>query len=435
MVSGLGRRDNERASQAVKCDRIYKFDLSLIMKYGKRKRPVASALAVLGSVYNSIRAPRKHGLSTRPVKRARMATGLKRTFRKPGSKTRTRTVTLRDNEPSGNVHSAISVKSIRVGNFKKCRADSIGKWQYQQTYRFNLTSIAGLQGVSTIVCPMHLTKILTSSGPGYATYQNYTALEALNPYIGVLPLSAAAGGPYGNPAIPQNDKFVVETVSLQVELSNFAIVPVFMDVYVVCCKKNTLDDATTLWQRGLALQALGQNVMSQPQAVSSGPQAPGVEGYPLTSAVHVKPNDGKLFGQFYKIHRVKKVMLTGGASETLNIDIGINRVVDTTTLRELSSQSTGFVQGLTWQVFVVQRGTLVEDTTQATGGQLPTYGGTKVGCILQEKVKMCGVKGNTTRLNTSTEYSNIPYGQSAANQQLLNVIDNVQSAAAAIAGI
>lgn len=402
------------------------------MGYGKRKRAVAGAVAAYGMFKRSFGAKRaapKH-VAKRPrlAKRTRVGVRLKR--RGGGSRTAT---TLKQADPAGQAHSAISTKTIRVGKWKKCSADTIGKWQYQQTYRYNLTSSAGQQGVSTVLVPLHLQKILNSTGAGYNSYQSYTALELLNPYLS--PTQLAGFNNYGNVQIPQNDRFVCESVCIQMELSNFSIVSAYVDIYVLQCRKSTADDATTIWSRGLLLQALGQPAMSQPVAVTVAPQGTGVEGYPIPSAVHVKPTDGKLFAQFYKTHKVKSLMMMGGASETVNIDIGVNKVIDVTTLKQLGSQNTQYIAGLTWQIMIVQRGTLVEDTGVTSAQQFPTYGTTKIGCILQEKYKLCGVKGNTTRLNTSTEYSNIPYGQASGNQSLINVIDQVEAVSAGLAGI
>lgn len=394
--------------------------------YGKRKRIAAGASSVLSRINRGKRAARKP--ARRAAKRPRLAVRTKQRFKGRGGRTRTATATIAT-EATGNTHSGLNTQTLRVGNWKKPKANTVGKWRYQQTYRYNLFSGAGLQAVSTLVVPLHYLKIFNSTGPGYVSYQNYTALEALNPYV--TPTTTVVN--YGPTQIPQNDRFIVNYVNLQVELTNFSAVGCFMDVYIVECKKPTSEDAVAIWSRGLAFQALGQPQMQQPLGASNTvAQGTGGQGYPLVNAVDNHPRESKLFGEFYKTHKVKRLMMTGGSTETLNIDIGINKVIKCEMLRELGQYgSAGYIAGLTWQVFVVQRGALVEDEAAGAGANphLPTYGDTKIGCIIQEKYVLCGVMGNTTRLDTSTEYSNIPYGTSLANQDILNVVDQVVSVA------
>lgn len=376
-----------------------------------------------------------NGTSTERI--TKLAMRAKRKYKKGGSRTRTSTATIAE-EATGNTHSALNTQTIKVGNWKRPKASTVGKWRYQQTYRYNLTSQAGLQNVTPIVCPLHYNKIFVNSGGAYNYNQNYTALEVLNPYL--TPTIGVGPNNYGNVAVPQNDRFIINSVNLQCEFTNFSLVGCFLDIYVVCCKKPTVDDAVNMWSKGLVYQSLGLTQMQQPNAATStsvaGSSFPAAAGYPTVNAVDTHPREVKLFGEFYKTHRVKRMMMTGGSTETLNIDIGINKVLKCEQYRELSSGGAGFLDGVTWEVFVVQRGSLVED--QASGGtanpnpHLPTYGDTRVGLIVQEKYVMCGVMGNTTRLNTSYEYSNVPYGTSQGNEGILNVIDTLQVVASSV---
>ena len=386
--------------------------------YGKRKRIVAGALSMFAGKRSGKPAARKR-VHKRPKLAMRLKFGKKRAG-PPTSTTRTMNV-----EATANGHSAINTQTVKVGNWKKPKAQTAGTWNYQQSYRYNLASQAGVQAVNNIVIPLHYSKIFTSSGPTYASYQNFTALEQMNPAI-----NGIVGGAYVGASNPLNDRFIVNTCNLQLELTNFSVVACFMDVYITCCSRDTAKDAVSTWADGLAIQALGNVQAAQPPAATgSVAVGNGTVGFPAITGIDNHPREAKLFGQFYKTHKVKRLMLVGGSSETLNIDIGINKVVKCETLRELSSGGAGYLKGLTWHIFVVQRGSLVEDNAPGAGGnpQLPTYGATKVGCIVQEKYRMCGVKNNSSRLTTSLQYSNVPFGTLPTYEGVLNEVDQVVS--------
>lgn len=389
-------------------------------KYAYAKGAIGGALALIGAKRaasglssKSKRPIRRNALKVNRVAKLKLNTRTK--FGGGGSRVNTRTLQI---EGTADTHSGINSQTVKVGNWKRPKANSAGKWRYQQTYRYNLLGQAGIQQVTPIVLPAHASKLMINSGAGYLSYQNYTALESLNPYI----QTTVGTSVYPGAAVPLNDRFIVNTCNLQLEFTNFASTACLMDVYVVCCKKFTPDDATTLWSRGLLDQAIGLPSMAQPVAVVTAPNGNGVQGYPITSAVHVQPRESKLFKDFWKIHKVKRLMMTGGSTETLHIDIGINKVIKCEDVRQYGINNTS-LPGITWEVFTVQRGSLVEDIGAGISNELPTYGSTKVGLIVQEKYTCCGVMGNTTRLNTSVEYSNIPYGQALTNQALLNLVD------------
>lgn len=337
-------------------------------------------------------------------------------FKRGGSSTATATKVKEKNAPADS-HSGVGLDTIRVGNWKPAkllkRQFTKGAWKYQQDYRAMLNGQSGAQTCTNIVYPMSLSKLLVSTGSSYGIIDNDVALEQLNPYLNTV------GSTYLPQTLPLNDRFIVKNCTLELEMTSLSAVGCYLDVYVVQCKKACKQDPLYMWNQGLGIQSEGQSVFVNPP-IGVGPFAP---GYPTKDIPHAKPGESKLFSQYYRILKVRSFQFTGNSSMRFNIDIGINKVIKMETVRQYVTDGITHQPG-SFAIFTVQRGSVVEDTTPSGPyNGLPTYGTTKIGYVLQERYNMCGVMGNTGRLNVSTVVDTLPNGQTLANQSLLNEVD------------
>lgn len=353
---------------------------------------------------------------------ARRANQLYKRVKKAYKKKETKTKSVKKYRGIGNSsdsHSGIQRNTIRVGNksLKMLKGQTTcGRWVYAQTYKSILTSGAGLQGVTTLVSPVTASKCLLTSGNTYSVEQNDVALEQLNPYL------TNTGSAYLPTVVtPLTDRFIIKSVALELELTSFSAVGTRMDIYICVAKKAGGLQPIVAWNAGLAQQNQGQPIEVAPGAGTVGG---GVIGYPTNTVPHVKPNEARAFRDFWKVLAVKTVEFTGNSTEILNIDIDVNRVVKMVDVRTYYNSGINNMPNMTYSVFAVQRGAVVADITSGVGGsETVTYGSTKVGMCLIERYTMCGVKGNSGRLDVSANYTNIGTGTAFANQTLLNEVD------------
>lgn len=311
-------------------------------------------------------------------------------------------------------HSGINASNIKVGKRKLKllkNQTTVGRWRYQQTYKGVIASAAGTQSLILPVSTLTVDKVLTSTGAAYTSTQSFTALTNLNPYL------SAPVGPY-LPAVatPFTDRFIVLNTALEFEFTSFSAVGAIVDVYVLTAKKTTNGSPVAFWNQGLLQQAEGQAAATIPNT----PSVTGTVGYPSSAFVHCKPTESRLFKDFWHIDTVKTLYFTGNSTEKINIDFNVNKVIKRVDWLQYQAQSDLYIAGITQSIMLVARGAVVLDETPSiTGGEQPTYGSCKIGYIVQEKYTMCGVKGNTGRLDVSTIYDNVPSSATLANQKVL----------------
>nr|WAE43013.1 MAG: capsid protein [Cressdnaviricota sp.] len=316
-------------------------------------------------------------------------------------------------------HSGITINTIKINDnpkgLKLLKGQSSGgTWRYQQTHKYILTSQTGTQQILDACVVNSGDQCITSSGILYNQSQNAVALQQLNPYLtvtGSLILGAVS--------TPLNDRFVIKNNSINIEFTNFSPVGALIDVYVLKAKKLGKNWAYTTWTNGLLTDKL-----SQVNMVPSGPGSAtnGTIGGLIPSIVGVKPNAASDFKDFFKICAVKTLTISPASTEQLNIDILINKVVKTSTVRE-ELLSNNIMRSTTYEVMFVSRGALVLDNTTG-GSQTPTYGPIKVGCVITAHTQCGAVKGgNANRINLNMGYDNIPVGAVNANISLLNEVD------------
>lgn len=313
-------------------------------------------------------------------------------------------------------HSGLATETVRIKLHPKMKIPkkmrAVGRWRYQQDNKLTLTGNAGIQSAALLALPLNVNKFLTSTGGGYNVFQNCVALEQMNPSVGVLGSTALAAT-----ATPNGDMIGVKKVLLELELSSWTAAGIYLDIYVCVAKKAGAKDPVNVWNTGYANNAFGTSAAGIPGAGLSA----GTLGYPTASFAHTRPSETRTFNDFWKILKVKSIALTGNSTERYNIDITVNRVAKFVDIRQYSADGIQYMPNMSYAVFAVSRGAIVEDIT--LGSNFATYAQHRYGCIVQEKYVLCGLIGDTTRYDSNLLYSNVSANATLANQKLLNETD------------
>nr|WAE43049.1 MAG: capsid protein [Cressdnaviricota sp.] len=322
---------------------------------------------------------------------------------------------LRVSEESEREH-GITEKSVTLHRTKATmsqRKVAKGKWRYEQTHAGILSNPAGAQSISNLLYVGTAAQSMTSSGDTYNNGQNYDALYQLNPYDFTSGSALFAAG-----ISPSTAKFMLLEHSIMIEFANTCTSAMIFDIYVVQCKKATTLTAESAWANGYADAALGTSVQTFPVPGST----TALVGSLSQTMVGAVPSQSQQFRNYWKIRKVKHVDLPAGGSYVYKIKIVQDAVQNQEYLNNQIAQSVPYVANQTFEVFVVQRGQVVVDTTS---GHLATFGGTQLAYVATVKTIACCVKGNSERVNIYQAVTALPANATAAHQATINVVDGL----------
>lgn len=318
-------------------------------------------------------------------------------------------------------HSGIGRDTFKInaGEVHLLKKQSMGgTWKYQQTHKGVLTSTPGNQGVYDLFSLGSTQQCGSNSGLSYNGYQNEIGLKNMNPYTNTT------GGNYLSAINPLDDRFVIKQYSVNFEMTNFSSVGTIADVYLVRAKKLGNLKPQQCWDSGNTQLAEGQPAMTQPAAGTQN----GTVGYLVSYVVGVRPSSSPVFKSYWAVECCKTVTLGPAATEILNFDIAVNKVVKNVDLTAESAAGSLYRSSTTYAFMVVVRGALVLDNTLVGGGPnvTPTYGPVKLGFIATAHTQCAAVKGgNANRLSVNVGYSGVPQSAANASMTLLNEVDAV----------
>lgn len=90
-----------------------------------------------------------------------------------------------------------------------------GLWTYQQEHDGVIATGAGLQQTATLFMVNTVSQLATSTGAGYTSLQNFTALQQLNPY-----LTNTGSALWGSRVTPATDKFIIKSIEIDLDLTS-----------------------------------------------------------------------------------------------------------------------------------------------------------------------------------------------------------------------
>ena len=381
---------------------------SRVGRYLRAKSASRSSAALLRGAHSAY----KH---RKVIKKA--ATTLKRRW--SGKSTTGRRVRAK---PSYNLgptnHSSVKCQSVYVGlREPKNNRKSYG-FNYSATQSVVMGSTAGTQGYNLIAGMLTPSQDLTSTGTTFdARSQAYADLFDINPF----------GKTTGSALLPATmmaeDSIHVKTLKSFVSLRNMTSVDCVVDLYVVSAKKNTNRFPDGAWQTGLINQGGGL-------AVNVGP-TPGrtdgdTIGYADIRNIGFTPTMSVEFNKLYKIHKVVKVEMAAGASENINIHVGVHKDLKKGELTDYLSNGICGVGGQTVFVFGMVRAGLVFDQTNVGGvaQHVPTYGIGEVAAVITTRYHMTAVP-MSKRAPIETYVTRVPGNATVANLENINEVDDL----------
>lgn len=341
-----------------------------------------------------------------------------------------------DTDPSNETHSGLESYSASLVLRPRLNKGlkTIGRWTYTQNLENIYTGStqgtssadgAGFQQNHPILAINTAQQMYTSSGSGYTFDQNYSAFAEMNPYKNIT------GSALFNAttATIKNDRFVILSNQITLELANFANTGSKVDIYFVTPKKLTNVSPMYHWEQGYIDQGLGNSLISLPVTAVAEP-AP-VTGTAIVNYPGAKPSESKLFKEFWTTLKVHHLDMAAAAQATLNVHVKTNKLVKQDVIDEYwnpsgsggqPARSNNFIPNTTVYVFMVKRGALAVDNTPTTR-DLTTYAPSQIGWICKTTTKMCAVKGNADRISTQVQVDTIPINTSYANIKIMNTQD------------
>lgn len=317
-------------------------------------------------------------------------------------------------------HSGMDSAVVKVHYGKaKHNKMTMGKWLYHESRAGFVTSVAGKQGawdIQFFCTPNQMCQTVTIANPD--TVSANIGLMDLNPYnkdTGSRVLSAIQ---------PLEDRFYLKGFETELEITNFSNVGAFLEIRLLRCKKSVNYGAAvgpnTSWNQGYANEAFGQAVATG-GAIGTGVGAVG--GYSNLEDVGANPKESPLFRQIWEVVAEKKVMITSASTEKVKFDVFCDRIIKQDIQKPYIDGNVQYVSRQTYALHVVTRGSIVLDATVSIAAEVPTYGATRLGYVLNTKYHACAVKGNSGRLNSNRAYMNNAFGTLVANQRNLDEID------------
>lgn len=368
--------------------------------------------------YNGKFVPMPRGNSTRtafkkaPKAAVKLAT--KKAYKPAGAKTKTKikAKVTKDAE----IHSGLSSETVKLslgGKSKKISGGVIGRWNYMQTNNATINSSAGLQGVTTFNACGTLSQFLTDTGA------SYNGAQAHKGYYNMDPNSSNTGSAVlGSTVSPLESTINILEYKNSFEFTNLSQTGCFVDLYCITPKTYTNNNPDISWAAGYTNEAFGLPV-SVPD--TAGFSTNGTAGTMIVTEVGTTPFDSPLFKKQFKVLKVNKYNLAGGATQNVNYVINVGKPVKRDLIQNQLTAGNVSKPNLTVYWMFVTRGQIVDDTSAA--GSRMTFGSTKLGCVSVTKVKMCSVKNPAGKLNTNYVSYQVPANAALGVQNIMNDVD------------
>lgn len=302
-----------------------------------------------------------------------------------------------------------SVKFTVVLKNKMPKHDS-GNWNYSQTHSFLSTGPSGTQAVSDAFCVGNIDQFVASTGAGYTVFQNFTAIQQLNPYL------TNTGSVYLTPqTIPLTDRFLVKNITMKTTFASYADIDQTGWIYYLTPRVHCTSTPLTAWTNTGGQLSAGRAAMTFPPAGST----VGTSGSTLPTYPYETPIRSSTFHKLWKILKVVKVQLASGSHQIINATFRVNKIYKHDHSATDLTEGSRYMPGMTIFVMPVWLGQVVLDRTVAIT-PIPTWGITRVGCITVNEYTCSSVSGNAGRLSLAIETTNIPTNATAANLQQIN---------------
>jgi len=305
--------------------------------------------------------------------------------------------------------------SLSLGRKGIKRAKSDGQWLYTQNHAGVTVSASGYQNASVLCAAFTQGQCYTSSGNGYSTYDNFTALAYLNPYLRTTGSPIIAGG-----IQPANDKFYVKKHRFDVELSNSGNSALIGDLYICVVRKANSSDPVTIWDDGYGDDSFGSGLWVAAAVGTYGGEQLGRLSVVMPGA---NPGQSTLYKKFHKTLKKVPLDMASGSTKRVTFSTSINKVISDSVKDTLPGT---WMPGTSLCLFVVHRGIVGRDATVSAANNVVTYSPSELSYIVTSTSYMGGVKNQANRLNSMFGTSTVPGGATAANIRFMGQSDVIE---------
>lgn len=315
-------------------------------------------------------------------------------------------------------HSGIGQRRATITLNKRLKGRGLGTWKIAQNYALTITSTAGNQAAMELGGVCYLNQFISNAATpnGNEIKQNLFDLNYAR--------AIGGSGLFPAQAVPATDRLCVYSIRSQMMFTNLESAATVMTIYVM----TPVSDHSVL-----PLQSwntfLGDEDLNVPLRGRSAPGAYGALaniGGGTPQDVFAKPTDLAGFRKQWRVLKVVKIRLAGGATEELDITYRINKVVDRAKILANGREA---IKGLSVCLFATAYGQPVRDfTIGGPGPQNITTAATKVGMV-QTNTFFCGMtaKVAASRLDSYVTNQQITSGVPFIDQHMVDVEDDVTS--------
>nr|WAE43203.1 MAG: capsid protein [Cressdnaviricota sp.] len=330
------------------------------------------------------------------------------------------------------LHSGVSTASykILVGKPKKRVDYKSGVFHYEEITAGRFAQPAGLQSCNvsdTVGSTAEWAVAGGTAGNHFGTGNIAVSLFSLN-----------SGGWNGGSALwgsstrIAGDKLYLSSCSLKMSVANFSSVNASVWIYICESVRNHNNPPNALWTSDSNVENVGGTLanITEPTA---GNQTGGNVGYSNIVIPYSNPQTLKEWKKFWRVKKVHRADLAGGAQEDVDFHLKMNMMGDmakiiNSNVNYTTAPSSWTAANITTQyqtgsitVMVIAKGGVVRDTTG--GADTVTTASTSIGVVSAKTYTLYPVQDNSARLNASAMYAQIPFSAAVGVQQHVDVND------------
>lgn len=320
-------------------------------------------------------------------------------------------VLAKSNLVATDIHSGITEKHMKVV-FNGKRSKSVGGAPITYYESFAGISVApgsGYQSCDSIIYGSTISQWQYNQPNNTVPTQSVTRYFDLNP-VQSLPATTL----YGVAKLtPMMDRLCLMYCTYYMDFSNFTNVQTTLDVYILKSKRTHAFAPDVAWGVGLNQEANG---------FAGGAPVPASGAATATLAMSkyqpfMTPKS-KVFSENWSIKKVHRILMAGGATETLCVDVVHNYIGKQEYFNALPITS-GYVAG-TLAVMIVAKGSPMH----IVGSNECTLSAASIGYTIAKKSVFKPVLGNAARIRIEVGNEGIPNNIPAASLQIINNVDS-----------
>nr|WAE42588.1 MAG: capsid protein [Cressdnaviricota sp.] len=226
-------------------------------------------------------------------------------------------------------------------------------WSYVMQNNVLIRNQEGFQGYGDIMHMGHLSGNLLCAVSAPAT--NYNIATWGNNPFDMNPYANVTGGPVIGAITSTNvneDQVYWKSAKVDLQLTNFSIVPVWMDVYFVTPKIASAFGPSASWANCLVNRQLGQAAANPPN-LSTG--AGETQGYTNPTFYGQEPFRESNFRRLWKILRKESITLQAASTHRFDGNFKMNKLLDKSVLQQVNGSGNNWMPRTTVSAFIVYK--------------------------------------------------------------------------------